>query len=213
MLTALGGWQSSLWTALPALVNTVDLVKQTITAQPAIMGQFLQQDGSWKDVTLPLLLDVPIIFPGGGGYTLTFPIAIGDEALIVFSSRCIDNWWSSGGIQKQAEFRMHDLSDGFAIVGPRSQPRKLSGVSANSVQLRSNDGTNYVEVAAGGVINVVAPTQVNITSPLVKMSGNLQVVGDITGGYGTGDQVGLRTHKHSGVAAGGAQTAAPVAGT
>lgn len=151
VLGALSGFQSGLWTALPGIVESVDLAAQTLVVQPAIQAQIMLPDNSWQWVALPLLLDVPILFPSGGGFTLTFPIVAGDECLVVFSSRCIDSWWQSGGIQVQAELRMHDLSDGFAFVGPRSQPRKLAGVSANSTQLRNEGGSVFVEVSAAGI--------------------------------------------------------------
>lgn len=102
-------------------------------------------DGSTQSVNLPMLLDCPVGWQGGGGVTLTFPINPGDECLVVFASRCIDAWWALGGIQEQAELRMHDLSDGFAFVGVRSKPRSFA-VSTDAAQLRTDDGLAYVEV-------------------------------------------------------------------
>ena len=69
---------------------------------------------------------MPVVFPGGGGFALTFPVAAGDECLVVFASRCIDAWWQSGGVGEPMEPRMHDLSDGFALIGVRSQPAHVS---------------------------------------------------------------------------------------
>jgi hypothetical protein len=98
-------------------------------------------------VNLPLLINVPIVFPASGGFLLTLPLAAGDEVLVVFASRCIDSWWQSGGVGRPMEARMHDLSDGFAIPGPRSQA-KLPGaaVSTTKAQLRNNAGTVYLQV-------------------------------------------------------------------
>ncbi|MCK4883522.1 MAG: translation initiation factor IF-2 [Candidatus Diapherotrites archaeon] len=138
--------QAGLWTALPCLIDSVDLVKQTVSAQPTIKGTVSKQDGTTEEVDLPLLVDVPIMFPRAGGFALTFPIAEGDECLVVFASRCIDSWWQSGGIQSQAEKRMHDLSDGFCMLAPTSQPNVLENVSATSVQLRSEDGADIIEI-------------------------------------------------------------------
>lgn len=183
MIAILDGLQARLWTALPAIVQSFDAEKITCKAQPAIQAQFQQQDGSWLWVKMPLLLDVPVVFPGAGGYTLTFPVAEGDEALIIFSSRCIDAWWASGGIQVQAELRMHDLSDGFAIVGLRSQPRKFT-VSTTAMQLRSDDGEAKIEFSAGHVINIETTGGVNITAAgLLKLQGTgpaIARVGDTT---------------------------------
>lgn len=138
--------QAGLWTALPGIVQSFDATAMTCVVQPAIQAVVFAPDGSAQDVNLPLLLDCPVQFPGGGGCTLTFPVKKGDECLVVFASRCIDAWWYSGGVQPQAEMRMHDLSDGFALVGVRSQPRVLAGVSTTAAQLRTDDGQAYLAV-------------------------------------------------------------------
>jgi hypothetical protein len=148
--------QAGLWSALPCIVDTVNFEAQTITAQPAIKGKQTLPDGTVQDLQLPLLVDVPIMFPRAGGFALTFPIKKGDECLVVFSSRCIDSWWQTGGVQPQAEERMHDLSDGFCFLAPTSQPKVLPNVSEDTVQLRDEAGTSFVEITSDGDINSVA---------------------------------------------------------
>lgn len=199
MLAAFSGLQARLWTALPGIVQSYDAAKMTVVVQPAIKAQQLFPDGSKSWVTLPLLLDCPVMFPTGGGFTLTFPIAAGDEVLVVFASRCIDAWWESGGVQTQLEFRMHDLSDGFAIPGPRSQPRVLSNVSTDTVQLRRDNGSTYIELDGSNNINIVAPASVNVSSP--------QVV--VTGGDVIADGISLKHHTHPGVEPGAGSTGEP----
>ena len=183
LIAALSGWQAGIWTALPAVVQSFDAAAMTIVAQPTIQAKVLNQKGIWEDKDMPLLLDVPVCFPTGGGFTMTFPIAAGDEVLIVFSSRCIDTWWQLGGTQNvQAEWRMHDLSDGFAIIGPRSQPRKISGISTNSVQIRKDDGAVFIELASG---------QINI-------KGDVHVTGAVIAtGEGTFNNHTVGQHIHS----------------
>lgn len=133
------GRQAMLWTSLPGIVQSFDPGALTCEVQPAIMGKVMQEDGTVKAVNLPLLLDCPVVFPHAGGCALTFPVKPGDECLIVFSCRAIDLWWQSGGVQPPAETRMHDLSDGFVIVGPFSQPKTIPDVSTSCVELRSAD--------------------------------------------------------------------------
>jgi hypothetical protein len=231
---ALDGHQATVWTALPGIVSAVDLAKQTVSVQPAIQGQVAAADGSLKFVNLPLLVDVPITWPRAGGFALTFPIAIGDEVLVIFSSRCIDAWWQSGGVQPPAEHRMHDLSDGYAILAPTSQPKKLSGVSATNVQLRDAAGTTFVEIAPGGIVRITSVSEVNISTPLAKivaqnieLTGAVKVVGDIThtGGLTTSGEIKaatvvgtigitsggkpFNTHTHGGVTTGAGTTGTP----
>lgn len=207
---ALEGFQATVWTALPAFVDSFNAARQTVSAQPTIQAQYRAPTGeTWQNTTLPLCVDCPVLFPGGGGFTLTFPIAAGDEGLLVFSSRCIDQWWQSGGVQPQAELRMHDLSDGFFIpTGGMSNAKVPGGISTTTTQLRSVDGECYVELAAGHAVNVVAPGGVKIT-------GNLVVTGSlgadvITDSDGT---VTLNNHTHSGVQSGGDDSGPPVPGT
>ncbi|MDR2573960.1 MAG: hypothetical protein LBC94_06415 [Desulfovibrio sp.] len=142
---ALDGRQAEIWTALPGIVQSFDPAAMTVSVQPAVKGWIEDESGKGKPVNLPLLVDVPVVFPCGGGFTLTHPIKPDDECLVIFASRCIDGWWQAGGIGGTPDSRMHDLSDGIAIVGPRSQARKLDpAVDAENVQLRTDDGEAHI---------------------------------------------------------------------
>ncbi len=97
----------NLHTALPAKVVSFDPGKQTVTLAVQIKMQLA--DGSGADI--PPLVDVPVSFPRGGGFAVTFPLQAGDEGIAIFSERCIDGWWHSGGVSLPLDFRLHDLSD------------------------------------------------------------------------------------------------------
>lgn len=135
--------QAEMWTALPGVVEEVDFQKQTMKVRPAIKSVQRKSDGSTENVELPMLQDVPIMFPSGGGMTMTFPIKKGDGVLVHFSSRPIDTHMQSDGVQNQIDARMHSLSDGFAMVGYRPEPRKLKNVPSDATQVRVDkaDGT------------------------------------------------------------------------
>jgi hypothetical protein len=176
---ALENMQSNLWTCLPAIIERVDLEKQTIEAQPTIQGQITDEEGKISYVNMPLLVDVPICFPKGGGYAITFPLEIGDEVLVVFSSRCIDGWWQNGGITSAPEFRMHDLSDGFAILAPTSQPLKLSSVSSNSFVIRDNEGTKKIEISGSKIyIKSDANIELEASSTNISSTGSINLISD-----------------------------------
>ena len=169
---------------------------------------------------MPILPDVPVVFPGGGGFALTFPVAAGDECLVVFASRCIDAWWQSGGVGEPMEPRMHDLSDGFALVGVRSQPHRLSpAVHTGNTQLRADDGSAYVEITPGGAVTAVGPSSVTVRSggsitldaprivikgllsmqsqgggaTTATLAGSLNATGDVTA-----SNISLNSHTHPG---------------
>jgi hypothetical protein len=167
LTAALDGRQASIWTCLPAFVVAYDAIRQTCSVQPTIAIQTVNPQnigGPPTIINIPVIVDCPVVFPHGGGFSLTFPIQPGDECLLHVSSRCIDGWWGQSGIVQQGDLRMHDLSDCFVMVGPRALPNTLHGVSTNTVQLRSDDGQAYIEIAGGHVVNIVTPSDVNITA-------------------------------------------------
>ena len=200
--TALDGFQAGVWTAMPGIIESYDAAKMTVTVQPAI-ERVSTIDGARTRMTL--LQDVPVVFPGGGGYMLTFPIAAGDECLVIFASRSIDSWWQSGGVQPPVSARFHSLSDGFALVGLRSLARSLSPPpSGSAVQLRSDSGAAYVEIKAGGAVEIKAPGKLTVIGN-VEVTGTIQSTGNMTAGT-----ISVQGHVHSGVQAGASNTGTPV---
>lgn len=152
------GMMKGVWTALPGIIQSFNPEQMTCEIQPAIQGVLRSADaqGTLSLVNMPKLVDCPVCFQGGGGFTTTYPIGAGDECLVVFASRCIDAWWQSGGIQPPAEMRFHDLSDGFCIPGVRSVPRALANISPDSVQMRADDGSAFVEINKSGQVKISA---------------------------------------------------------
>lgn len=219
------GDRATVWTALPGIVQSFDASKMTVKVQPAVQAQVQDQGGEWKNTTLPLLTDCPVVFPSGGGYTFTVPLQEGDEGLVVFASRCIDSWWQSGGVQPQADLRMHDLSDGFFLPGVFSQPRKLANVSTTHAALRSQDGQTAVELGPEGIVlrgnvlftggAVVFDDASQVTGPgggALRFNVEVSSTQNIVAGKDTGDQVGLQTHRHTSGGSGN-PTSAPTPGT
>jgi phage baseplate assembly protein gpV len=102
-----------------------------------------------------------------------------------------------GGVQVQAEMRMHDLSDGFLIPGPKSQPKVISGISSTNLQIRTNVGANYIELTPTGQVNIVGNLHVQ---------GTIIASGEITGGA---TAIPLSTHHHTGVTPGGGTSGPP----
>jgi phage baseplate assembly protein gpV len=221
MQTALRGLQSRIWTSMPGIVESYDAEKMTCVVRPSIQGLFRQKDETWQPVTMPLCPDVPVQFGSGGGYAVTFPIEKGDEGILVFSARCIDAWWQNGGVQPQAERRMHDLSDAFFIPGIFSQPKKLDNVSTSKLEMRTRDGTQYVSIdKTAGIVEVKATASIVLDAPSVVIKEGALTAGaghNLTAGgvwhaddFVTTGGVSAATHKHGGVQPGGGQTGVPV---
>ncbi|HGE8301168.1 TPA: Gp138 family membrane-puncturing spike protein [Serratia marcescens] len=227
---------TSLRVAMPGIIQSFDAGTVTATIQPAVKASVRQSDGSLSSVALPLLVDVPVVFPRGGGVTLTFPVAAGDECLVVFADRCIDYWWQNGGVQEPVDQRQHHLADAFALVGPQSQAKIISGISTNTAQLRTDDGAAFIELDPGshavnvtthGKLTASAQGGTEINSPEIVLNGNVTINGNLSQGMGDGGGsakmhgpvtvtndvtaggISLQTHKHGGVETGGGQTGGP----
>ncbi len=154
--------QGTLRVATPAIVQSFNSEEQTVTAQVAIRELVIQADQSkvWTDISL--LLDVPIVILRAGNYCITFPVKAGDEGLIIFADRCIDAWWSYGGVQNQLELRKHSLSDGIFIPGLYSQPNRIENYSKDTMELRSLDGNTKISLKEN---------EININATTIKMNG------------------------------------------
>lgn len=235
--TALGKEiMSTLRVAMPGIIQSFDPDTVTCVVQPALKGADTDSVGNPVSLDLALLVDVPVVFQRGGGVTLTFPVKAGDECLVIFADRCIDFWWQNGGVQEPVDSRQHALSDAFAIVGPQSQAKKISGISMTAAQLRTDDGAAFVEVSAGHDITVKTPGKLTanaeggteITSPTIVLNGAVTINGSLSQGMGasgggatmlgpisvtndvTAGGKSLQNHVHGGVQTGGGQTGKPV---
>ncbi len=204
MRAAVLGFLAGVWTALPGIVISFNAARGTVDVQPAIQGRVTDQKGNETWQQIKRIRDCPVVFYHAGNLALTLPLAAGDEVLLIFSARCIDSWFQSGGVQIQSELRMHDLSDGFAIPGPFSLPNVLSSISTTAAQLRTKDGSAYIELTPAGVVNIKAPGGVNINGATV-VTGSVNASGDVQGNGHS-----LSGHIHGGVQSGGSNTSGPI---
>jgi hypothetical protein len=98
---------------MPGLIQSFNADACTAVVQPV----FKRMLANGTVVSRPVLVDCPVLFPGGGGGRLTFPVSSGDQCLILYQDRRIDEWFQTGSQQLPADPRMHDISDGIVFVG------------------------------------------------------------------------------------------------
>lgn len=107
---ALAETLANLHTATIAKVTAVG--EKTISCRPVI-----NREVNGESVQLPKFIEVPPLFMQGGTSYTAHPIAVDDYCLLVITERCFDRWYEGQDYRRPAEFRMHDYSDGVAIVG------------------------------------------------------------------------------------------------
>lgn len=136
--TALAG----LHTAFPAVVVSYDKADQRASVQPLIRSEYLDENGQRVVEDLPIIEDVPVIFPGSGGMSITFPITKGDTLLVICSESAISKWLEAQNATKTldpGEYRKHSLSDAMAIPGLRNFRNPTDQVADDALIIASDD--------------------------------------------------------------------------
>lgn len=164
-----------------------------------------------KLVDYPLLADCPVICLGGGNGALTFPYVKGDDCLVFFNDRDLDNWFQGSTTSGVASPRMHSISDAVVIVGLRPLGRSLADYDAARVVLKNGPNARMAVAAtrpameytpSGGEVSVSAKVKIantaagtlgpllqNLTTQLTNLTtalAALTVTGVTTGGGTSG---------------------------
>lgn len=166
-------------------IETFNPLTQTAQVSINYTKTFLENDsvGSTSIVTqdYALILDCPCIVMGGGGGYLSFPISSGDECLVCFNDRDMDNWFAGSSSSAPASGRLHAFTDALAIVGVRSMGNVIASYSDDSVVLNYLD--NQIEITedsitasleAGPSIEINAEGQVQINNDAGELLSTLQ---------------------------------------
>ena len=144
---ALRAAAADLRVALPARVERVDLAQGRLDAKP-LLKDLVEAGAQPRTLALPVITNVPIVWPGAGGFRLTFPLAVGDTVLLVFSDRALDGWLERGGEVDPGDFRQHALSDAVAIPGLRPFSDPWTGAASDGATL-GRDGGPWQPAALG----------------------------------------------------------------
>jgi hypothetical protein len=150
---------SGLAVALPGKIEKYDSTLQKADVKPLLKRTVIGRDGTETAEALPVIPEVPVVFPRGGGYFLSLPIEKGDLVLLVVCDRSIDDFAYSTGTTDTdpVDLRSHDLSDAVAFPGfyPFTKPIKslLAGGAAfgqeTGAQVRANGSA--IEITSNGL--------------------------------------------------------------
>lgn len=208
---------SRVWTSAPVRVVSYDAGKQTVSLQVTTKAFIKQEDGSQKAVDIPVLQDVRVQFPAGGGQTMTFPIAAGDEGLAVFATRSPDGWQQSGSDTAPPDASVSSLSNAFFIPGVKSDPKALSDVSTSAAEIRSDDGNTKISISGAGGVGVQTDKSVGISAAggvtigtgagETVVTGTVRIIGELYV-----NDIAFSTHEHTDVQPGGGTSGGPISG-
>ncbi|MCH9837472.1 hypothetical protein K0U83_17545 [bacterium] len=185
---------TDLHTALPGRVRSYDAATQTADVEPMIK-RGVPTGGEEDEVALealPVLPSVPVLFPSGGQCFVTFPLAVGDPVLLVFSERDTSHYRATGAVADPGVPTMHGLSGAVAIpcaFGPRSAA--MSGVSSTDLVVGRANGLANITVKAG-------TAEVGGASDSAALASRVAAL-----------ETAISAHTHGGVTTGVGSTAVP----
>lgn len=134
--------------AMPGRIKSYDASTQLADVEVCI-NPTLKADGGDEVIVLGVISNVPIKFPGGGGYFLSFPLEAGDGVELTFHDRSIDDWLEKGGVVDIDDQRMHHLSDASAFPGLRAKPDALTSAHASKLVI-GKDGDPSMQITIDG---------------------------------------------------------------
>jgi len=131
-------------TAIPVIV---DLNNGDGTVNATIAIKKVMEDGS--DYVSPTIPNIPIAYNSNVNYSVTFPVAKGDEGLLIVSERDISAFKELGEISLPIVFRTHDFSDSVFIPMNLSDNNRNVSLDADGLELKDNIGGARIQMLNG----------------------------------------------------------------
>lgn len=161
------------------------------------------RDRKGNEIIPDPIIECPVEFSGGGGWSFEHKLIPGDEGLIIFSQRCLDGWIQTGGVANNPVARFHDKQDACFIPGVRSKPNAIKDFQNNGIRLRNTDasvyhwlkddgsiesvnGSGYIRLLSSGVVDIngflvqpsgAATSPVSVGAPTIAAENSLTVAG------------------------------------
>lgn len=129
-------------TSLPCKVAKYNADTQTVDCKPVVQRAYLDEEDQRRVESLPVIPHVPVCFMGGGGYRVTFPLAVGDLGAIIFFECSADRWLMGDGAEVDPGIdHHHALMDGFFVPGAcRPKKAALSSAPTDEMTMGKDDG-------------------------------------------------------------------------
>jgi len=143
-------------TSLPARVVRYDAARCLVDAAPLVRAPVVDEQGRVTYTQLPVVPNVPVAFPQGGGFRLTFPIAVGDTVWLSFSEASLERWLQFGGEVSPEDPRRFALTDAVALPGVRALAGgdAVTAASEDGCVLELVGGSAKLRLKAGGTVEL-----------------------------------------------------------
>ena len=178
---------------LPARIeNTQNIKEGRIDVKPLFIPRYL--DNTYAE--LPVVKNVPVVFPSSNESGMVFTPKQGDTVLLVFAQCNIDNF-KGGSVEPYSTVfdRSLDINDAVAIVGfspfnknPINTDKHKKDYELGDVSVFNNLGKeteNKINVKKDGTVHIVASSTIVDSKAMIKLgSPNIKSQGTLASGTG-----------------------------
>lgn len=116
--------------SMPGRIETYYPDTQTADVTPVIKRPLFTEDDDLVHEALPVVPNVQVLFPRGGGYSITWPLSPGDHVELVFQTYSTAQWRQSGLVSEPGDLRHAHLANAFAIPGVAPNAGALDAAQA-----------------------------------------------------------------------------------
>lgn len=115
---------ADIYTNMVGKVVTYYPESQTADIQPVIRRRIAKENGEPVQEDLPMIPNVPILFPRSGLVGIVFDLQAGDHVALLVLTAAITAWRQSGDTADAADVRLHHPGNCLALpgLGPSSGP-------------------------------------------------------------------------------------------
>lgn len=106
---------SDLFTVQVARVEAFDPAKRTIDALPMVRRPMPTASGLTVYEDLPIVPNVPILYPAAGALSITWPLVPGDFVVLLSTTLAIGQWRQTGTLSDAGDLRQHSLGSSLAL--------------------------------------------------------------------------------------------------
>jgi hypothetical protein len=147
----------STYVAQPGRVTAIN-AEQTVEVQLLLQTRDM---GATAAVDRAILQRVPVAMPMGQGYSVKYPVAVGDLGLVLFADRSLDAYLASDGSQTvdPADTRAHSLNDAIFLPGLPTSSQNTTDGTTDLVISVGQDRATQLRVRDDGKFQIKNQTQ------------------------------------------------------
>jgi len=143
-------------TMLPGRVEKYNTQEQKADIKPLLKHSIVLQNGTEiEPESLPVIPNVPVLFPRGAGFFVSMPINKGDFVMLLFCEKSLDRFMHGAGNETDPVLlHNHSLSDAVALPGLYPFSKKIKDISDQEMVIGQDKGGMQIHITNDGSIDI-----------------------------------------------------------